>query len=244
MGKKSLDLIYKERTEFIIIGFTGRTGSGCSTAADILKSENFEDLRLPKPQTSNFTSNDERKYKIIYDYLSLNWEHFETISIKNIITSFILEVDYNKLINYLEHYLQEKPIINPKLEEEYESLKKQNKKCLKLLYKLKKCNDKEKESLTKFYYEDLNEVSKKLKNIIDNSFNTKPQGIYRQIGNNIRSSGDATDSNYDSKCLFSIAERINKIIKLLRAKRRAFPFSTLHFKLCLENLGLPLASLN
>lgn len=38
--------IYKLRQNFILIGLTGRTGSGCSTVAKILATENVQDLKL------------------------------------------------------------------------------------------------------------------------------------------------------------------------------------------------------
>ena len=36
--------IYKLRQNFILIGLTGRTGSGCSTVAKVLETENVQDL--------------------------------------------------------------------------------------------------------------------------------------------------------------------------------------------------------
>ena len=37
--------IYKLRQNFILIGLTGRTGSGCSTVAKVLGTENVQDLK-------------------------------------------------------------------------------------------------------------------------------------------------------------------------------------------------------
>lgn len=68
--------IYDERSNFIIIGLTGRTGSGCSEAASIMESTNFEDLNLKAPKNQDFHSKDERKYKIIYDYAKKIGIHF------------------------------------------------------------------------------------------------------------------------------------------------------------------------
>lgn len=38
--------IYKLRQNFILIGLTGRTGSGCSTVAKVLETENVQDMKL------------------------------------------------------------------------------------------------------------------------------------------------------------------------------------------------------
>ena len=35
--EKAIENIYGEREKFIIIGLTGRTGSGCTTVSNILK---------------------------------------------------------------------------------------------------------------------------------------------------------------------------------------------------------------
>lgn len=59
---KAIDTIYNEREQFIVIGLTGRTGSGCTTVSKILQSENFSDLKLREPKTTNFSNNNERKY--------------------------------------------------------------------------------------------------------------------------------------------------------------------------------------
>lgn len=37
--------IYKLRQNFILIGLTGRTGSGCSTVGKVLETENVQDLK-------------------------------------------------------------------------------------------------------------------------------------------------------------------------------------------------------
>ena len=37
--------IYKLRQNFILIGLTGMTGSGCSTVAKVLGTENVQDLK-------------------------------------------------------------------------------------------------------------------------------------------------------------------------------------------------------
>lgn len=87
--------IYAEREKFIIIGLTGRTGSGCTTVSEILEKENFKDLCLHEPKTTNFISNEERKYQIIYDYAQNHWNKFISITMTDIIFSFILEKNFS-----------------------------------------------------------------------------------------------------------------------------------------------------
>jgi len=77
--KKNIDKIYENRGKFIIIGLTGKTGSGCSTVADILENgyKNYDtvdyttsDIQnrkasiIKKFASENFIEND-KKFKII-----------------------------------------------------------------------------------------------------------------------------------------------------------------------------------
>lgn len=109
--------IYAEREKFIIIGLTGRTGSGCTTVSEILEKENFKDLCLHEPKTTNFISNEERKYQIIYDYAQNHWNKFISITMTDIIFSFILEKNFssfNKIyIDLFSKYIEKTKI--PKL---------------------------------------------------------------------------------------------------------------------------------
>lgn len=116
--------IYAEREKFIIIGLTGRTGSGCTTVSDILKTDKFEDLCLHEPKTTNFESNEERKYQIIYNYAKEHWTSFISITMTDMIFSFILEKDYDTF-NSIYKELFPQGTTPPSLEEiaeEYNSL--------------------------------------------------------------------------------------------------------------------------
>ena len=64
MSKDVVSRIYELRDELIIIGLTGRTGSGCSTTAEILSRQSFDKLDLPDIKTYDFRNKDERKYTI------------------------------------------------------------------------------------------------------------------------------------------------------------------------------------
>ncbi len=95
--KDCIKTIYNERRKFIILGLTGRTGSGCSEAASILATENFDDLNLKKPKNQDFHSNDERKYRIIYEYAKNNWDQFFVLRMSDVIFSFLLSYELNEL---------------------------------------------------------------------------------------------------------------------------------------------------
>jgi adenylylsulfate kinase-like enzyme len=65
----ALKRLYQETSEFVVLGLTGRTGSGCSTVAKIL-----EDKSPHFPDSSKIydSDNDRRKYKIIRKFIAEN----------------------------------------------------------------------------------------------------------------------------------------------------------------------------
>ncbi|MGB1951989.1 MAG: hypothetical protein ACPHQ9_14540, partial [Marinobacter sp.] len=93
---EALDVVFKESNDFIVIGLTGRTGSGCSTTADLLAK-----TKLPLPGTgeSHFHGNEARKYKIIKSFLEKRWQPFEWLQVGSIITRFILSLNFSEFVS-------------------------------------------------------------------------------------------------------------------------------------------------
>lgn len=56
----AIENIYAEREKFIIIGLTGRTGSGCTTVSNILGADRFDKLYLHEPKSTDFETNEQR----------------------------------------------------------------------------------------------------------------------------------------------------------------------------------------
>ena len=64
--KDAISQVYESKEKLIIIGLTGRTGSGCSKVAEILETSKFEDLHMKSAKSYDYKSSDERKFSIIY----------------------------------------------------------------------------------------------------------------------------------------------------------------------------------
>ncbi len=88
-----LKKLYSLRSEFTIIGLTGRTGSGCSRIAELLsgdfKSIESKGLRSEKEFKDEIFK---RKYAICKNYLSHdeNWVPFVTIRYVDVLLFYIL----------------------------------------------------------------------------------------------------------------------------------------------------------
>jgi deoxycytidylate deaminase len=98
---KAMKLLLEERQKFILIGLTGKTGSGCTTFANLMKSEDFKKLNPPLPKQFDFADSEERKYEIVYKYLETNWKKFDVIKVSDIITTFILDYTFDEFVEKL-----------------------------------------------------------------------------------------------------------------------------------------------
>ena len=67
--KEKINKIYENRENFVVIGLTGKTGSGCSTVAQILE-KGYTDYDSPDCKLSNIQN---RKASIIKKFASINF---------------------------------------------------------------------------------------------------------------------------------------------------------------------------
>lgn len=233
--------VYELRQKFMIIGLTGRTGSGCSTVADLLKGD-FQTLAPPIPMENHEgTTNDERKYRIEYNFLKSIWEdrkfEFQIIKASDIIFYYALMEGYEKFVK----------IISLLLENET-GLKKGNTKrnfeaeAQSVFSDFKTAFEKNTEEVNKINawlenkkYDNLNEEKSKeearkhleylqhrlpeFRNIIMQKvvelLQVKTTKIFQEWGNNIRQYGSiVTQKNKTAPS--QLAHTINRIIKLIR----------------------------
>lgn len=216
----------------IIIGLTGRTGSGCSTTAKLLASNNYKELEISNLDKNNFLTR--RKLEICQKYLSKNWKKFNIIKVSNVIMDFVFSMDFSCLEKYL------KKILNGEVEGElgYLQINDYNKFiekikgiCNEAINKRKHINKMiargtgYKSEEKKYYFEELDTFSSRLKEIMKgyditirrNNVTTKSNCYYyllQQFGNNIRSSGSPFSSEFTGKHFYEIAKKIKYIIDL------------------------------
>ncbi len=85
------DALYAVKRGFLIVGLTGFTGSGCSTAARILTRKDKPEI--PFPYRATFTRNEgtlgERRYRrLVSVWETLNWSPFVSIEVAPVIFAF------------------------------------------------------------------------------------------------------------------------------------------------------------
>ncbi|QKJ50177.1 deoxycytidylate deaminase [Proteus vulgaris] len=224
----AINKLLMSNTEFIMIGLTGRTGSGCTTTANLLHQtySSFPEHDLVEDLYSGL---DKERYKIISNYTKNNWINFDIITISNLLTLYVLKQDVTTFKNFIKNIIKKEfPHENIKndlssisdifdkvyndpefsndffklLEKEYQSdIRKIEFNYVHLLRKIKKYS---------------NEIKTKL-NEIKNGLYIK---VYQDVGNSIRKIG-TIDSNYDSRefnpeNIFIIPELINTLVKIIK----------------------------
>lgn len=238
-----IDAIYKNRKNFILLGLTGRIGSGCSTAANFL-SQNKENHNLKEICIDDKSSDAKRKKYIIWNFYNHNWHPFDVITMSDIITLFIFKYSYNEVANIIslfnEEIIKAKNIFDSNNKKYIEKKEKQYKRfknfnqiefnnlitfeeyenirgefaCL-----LENIRDEEYfKSISKDTIEKFWKASKKFKEILGREKYKNYTDLYQLCGDNIRLYGDIKISKDKIKSdnIYSIAEITNKIIKIYR----------------------------
>lgn len=246
--------IYAEREKFIIIGLTGRTGSGCTTVSDILKTDKFEDLCLHEPKTTNFESNEERKYQIIYNYAKEHWDPFYRISMTDVIFSFIFQYSFKEFIGILSTIIGNQLAKNvedsvtskyPELDAEFQYINNQ----ISEIFKFDNSLDRDDHvSLVKAYevlirlpsiQTKFREIMEKVVYFDDASDSSVSTFTYclQEIGNRIRHHGNISEEGeFTGLHMFALARRANDFIKSVQFVNRDNNQSTF---ICLDAIRNP-----
>lgn len=208
----AVDALYANRNRFIIIGLTGRTGAGCSTVARIL-SKSADDIVGPNVTIIKGMDNESRKCNIIKDYARKNWQRFFVIKVRDIISTYLLEKEYDDAVKYIKEILPEVTEIDLK-EIFNETKEKYN--CLEKVLQ----NDHDNADATAvhtFISTTLNQFTNTVKDTLNSKSKDRCINAYQTIGDNIRLYGNAfCEGAVSGENIYSISNRINLIIKALR----------------------------
>lgn len=242
MKENVIERIYELRRKFIILGLTGRTGSGCTTVADLL-TKDFKELNAPIPSTKQLgTDNDERKYSILYKSLEQQSEHyqgFKSIKASDIILYFALLSsfkDFNRSFgdekaNQAESQNKEQKILED-LSTDFSVLQKKIKDADTFIEQRKSAplkfdtSDKKHKELLEtakkhvdVIFQDLPQFKEKICSKLKDISHKPLFDVYQRWGNDIRRYGKispSTTEETNSLAPANLAHKINMIIKLLR----------------------------
>lgn len=254
---KPIDEIFNERETFIVVGFTGGTGAGCTSAAKILGTDLFEELKLHKPKSRDFLNSEERKYEIIYDYAKYHWNPFKSISMSDMIISFIIQGGYDAMLELIQNVLNfddidfsDAKIDDIGFEDYFRALSKEFNDCLEnnTGYNTLKRSDKNRDISDEEIQclEEISKVREKLKETLSKRFfnsnnheNPKANAytyFLQTVGDNLRVSGKPLGGEFTGKHMAILARRANGFIKAFRRKNRKTSQKTL---LCIDAIRNP-----
>lgn len=202
---EAINQIYKHRKDFILIGLTGKIGSGCTTTADFL-SKKKNNHNLPKLCISSNSTDIDRKKYIIRQHYEKNWVKFEKIIASDVITSYLLEFKFDDIQNFLkENSLIQFP---PEFKDKYNEFFKERE---KFRFK-KKGND-----VYNYITNELHHVSKEIKDSLCKTSYRNYSQIYQKFGDNLRLYGNVLGSGIlNLKNVFVISKRINQFVKIIK----------------------------
>ncbi|WP_434638213.1 deoxycytidylate deaminase [Sulfurimonas sp. NW7] len=208
---EAINQIYKHRQDFILIGLTGKIGAGCTTTADFL-SKDISEHNLPDICITDKSTDDDRKRYIVQKFYNKNWKPFIKIIASDVITSFLLENDFQTVQAFLSNKGLKQ--FDLTFEEEYQ----------KLSDKLQSLNFEFRKNTDNFHYvtTTLPDVSQQIKEAlgIDEDYDNYAKA-YQIFGDNIRQFGSAVDENNpDAKNIYTISTRINQFIKIIHSKNK------------------------
>jgi hypothetical protein len=222
----NLNSLYELRNRFIIIGLTGRLGSGCTTVANLITQSTFDNCLFPIPVPSNRQTNEERKYRITYNYLAKNWYQYTLIRASDVITAFLLTKDVDQISNYLKKVYSDSEAEIDKIFGEITSDFNDLSTEVKSMFKVIDNNiidpqniDKETAQRLFFTEKRIEQFSTLLKKQFKKLKITKGHYPFQYFGDNLRKSGDPIlDGIFDPENCYIIAKVTHELIKLIREK--------------------------
>lgn len=197
--------IYRKNDDFLFVGLTGRTGSGCSTVASILASgfDVFKESSYIEMQGNDF-----RKQKILFNSLKNRWINFQLIQVRSIITLMLSQESGRKLKPYLLDVLgsDEDKVFG----------------LISILVKIRKINgyakhNNENIDAVKFYTVDLPRHCEDIRVLLGSANFVK---LYQSIGKNLRKSGSTVNEAFIPDKFFTLARKIEEIcLNILRINK-------------------------
>jgi deoxycytidylate deaminase len=217
----NLSKLYDLRQNFIVIGLTGRVGAGCTTIADIFTSKTFDEAKFPEPKeefTSVGNDNNNRKYKIAYNFLKENWEQFYKLKYSKVLSLIVFKQKLEDIEILLDKVSATFNQLNLSKEKEC-LLKLKNETNFTFNSKEDLSNLEHSENYNLFESQQLNDFHSKFDDALKSVNLINRIKILHTICNNQRYGGCYfCEGDPTMESIYSIADEINSIVKGYRQK--------------------------
>ena len=201
--------LFAHRGQFIILGLTGRTGSGCTTAASLL-TKSFDDLRL-EPVAFPLTTAEQRKHRVIHEFAEKNWHPFMEVSVTLTIVTFVLEANAQALESFLKTHIKDGDkraammVEIARVRTEWEKVR-----CV-LDRDRKKVPDE-----AQAYLDFVEHELRNLLGVFRTALGTNYASAFQAFGDNLRASGNVLDDSFSPDAFFTLPLRVGEIVVALR----------------------------
>ncbi|WLH85150.1 hypothetical protein [Pseudomonas sp. FP2338] len=210
----AINSVYEDAKDFLIIGLTGRTGSGCTTAAQKLCGIEFD---VPTDAYEGLSRNELKKHQIIKKYIDgTDWLPFYKIEASSLITYQLLQLSSSDFVAYFSSATFKNPLGKKEASNLFSAFEVTRKKK-PITGNKQNIQEREVEDFFEFYYIDLPELTKRIQTQLGRAKFTQ---FYQRAGDNIRASGRANDPTFDPEELFNFPKHLNFLIKLAHKKAR------------------------
>ncbi|QBF26040.1 hypothetical protein EXN22_10135 [Pseudomonas tructae] len=210
----AINSVYEDAKDFLIIGLTGRTGSGCTTAAQKLCGIEFD---VPVDAYEGLSRNELKKHQIIKKYIDgAGWLPFYKIEASSLITYQLLQLSRSDFLAYFSSATFNNPLSKKEASDLFLLFEVARKKK-SITGNKQSIQEFEVEGFFEFYYIDLPELTKRIQTQLGRAKFTQ---FYQRAGDNVRASGRANDPTFDPKELFNFPKHLNFLIKLAHKKAR------------------------
>lgn len=98
---KVVKTLFNRQQDFVIVGLCGKTGSGVSTVAQILR-QDFDALNLSQEAPQHLNTYAKHEYHILYNYARKNWSSFYLIKTRALIIARVLAYNMGSFVTFLE----------------------------------------------------------------------------------------------------------------------------------------------
>lgn len=223
--------LFHERGKFIVLGLTGRTGSGCTTAASILESEepDFPEVDDVNYNGSGFFSGlDSNRYNVARNYIVDNYNSFISIKVSDLISAYILSLDAEEVVDFISEQASDirkkkiKKIINSgSFSSTYTKKGVLKNISVKVLCHGSNCELNERERAKFFSFMKLiRKFTEDFKSELRSINNELYIKVYQAAGNSIRRTGGVktnyVNEEFSPSSVFHLPETINRCIKNIR----------------------------
>lgn len=206
---------YEEHQDLLILALTGRTGSGCTTAANLLAEEYQSALAAQHHPIGP----DTRKYELIKNFSKKDWMRFSKITVSALLATFLLEINREQLETANDAFPIDRKLGDDELHNLWITLESIRPKAQATQDILNLSSS----DFAKFdwahgidiKHKIITEIPQHLSNI-KSALGRKYGTFFQEIGDNLRRSGCAWDNRIDEANLFVLPRRIVRAIECIR----------------------------